>query len=110
MLDLFRAQAMVILDPNHIELDPVRDMVEATRKAMEGMIVAPTHVVISERVALLLFGNGARLSDRVTVLMPDGSDVNGLDFAGTRREPIVHIDTPKPLGKRAKRRSKGKAK
>lgn len=90
----------------------VDDIFEATRKAMEGMIVPPTHVVVSERVAAVLVSHGARLSDRVTVLMPDGLDVNGLDFAGTRSEPvapIVHVNTPKPLGKRAKRRARGRS-
>jgi hypothetical protein len=90
------------------EAATVADVIDATRKAMEGMIVPPTHVVISERVAGVLFGNGARLSDRVTVLMRDGSDLNGLDYAGAISEPIVHIDTPRPLGKRAKRRARGR--
>ena len=84
------------------------DVIEATRKAMEGMIVPPTHVVVSERVAGILVSHGARLSDRVIVLCRDGSDINGLDFAGARSEPIVHIDTPRPLGKRAKRRARGR--
>lgn len=89
--------------------NPLDDLARIIGEASERMIVPPSNVIMSERVAAVLVSNGARLSDRVVVLLLDGSNCNGLDFAGTRPDPVIHIDTPKPLGKRAKRRARGRS-